>query len=113
MVCPSCGAEPSDERSDCQDCGEPTHLPVVIARPTLPAQRPRPSLPALLRPMLPIAGGVAAVAVTASLAAVGLRWRFATPSRQLRRGDGDDDLPLIEIHESIVIKTRAARVRVQ
>ncbi|GIW06212.1 MAG: hypothetical protein KatS3mg060_1017 [Dehalococcoidia bacterium] len=114
MACPSCGAELVDETAICQACegSSSANLPAVLPPPAYPVRVARPPLPSLLRPVLPIAGGVAAVAVMASLAVVGLRLR--PPVLRLpRRAEHDSDVPLIEIDESIVIRTRSARVRVR
>ncbi|MCS6801356.1 MAG: hypothetical protein RMM58_02685 [Chloroflexota bacterium] len=111
MMCPSCGAELLEEAEACLSCrasSSPT-LPAVVSSPALPARVERSAWPTLLRPLLPIAGGVAAVAVTASLAVAGLRrW----PGFLLSRGRTPrDDVPLIEIDEAIVIRARSTRVR--
>jgi hypothetical protein len=112
MACPSCGAALVDEGAVCHECegSISPNLPAVIPASAYPVRAVRPALPALLRPILPIAGGVAAVAVTASLAVAGLRLRpasFRLPRWRAR----EDDLPLIEIDESIVIRTRSTRIR--
>ncbi|GIW09457.1 MAG: hypothetical protein K6U89_08160 [Chloroflexi bacterium] len=108
MRCPSCDSALGEETTNCPGCGAsfPSRLPVLSQRPAPPALRPWAGVPALVRPLLPLVGGVAALAITASLAAAGLRWRLP-PLLGRREGGGE---PLIEIDEAIVIRTRTTHI---
>jgi hypothetical protein len=108
MRCPSCEALLDEGTTGCPVCEAPlpSRFPVLAERPAPPARRPWASVPALVRPLLPLAGSVAALAITASLAAAGLRWRH--PPLFGRRASGDE--PFIEIDETIIVGTRTTRI---
>lgn len=113
MACPACGGELRDgEACSAGVDAESSKLPVVISPPAAPARVPRAPLAHLLRPTLPVAGGIAAVAITASLAVVGLRLRPAGLRLPWQREPADTGA-LIEIEESIVVRSHAAHIRLR
>jgi hypothetical protein len=113
MACPACDGE-LDEGEVCPAGvdAEPSNLPVVISSPAPPTRAGRAPLARVLRPALPVAGGIAAVAVTASLALAGLRLRPAGFRLPWQR-EPAHSAPLIEIEESIVVRAYASHLRVR